>query len=78
MVERWVLGQMLVSELALEKETAQFKQDNNKLAVTKKQLTGQVEDMNTKIEDYQSQLQSLSNQTSKLWFGKNNWKTLSV
>ncbi len=54
--------QLETDKLALEKGNAQLKQENKNLAATRDKLAGQVEDINTKKEDYQSQLQSLSNQ----------------
>ena len=55
-------AQLEKGKLALEKETAQIKQENKKLAATRDKLTGQIEEINTKKEDYQGQLQSLYNQ----------------
>ncbi len=47
------------ANLMLKKENAQFNQENNKLAATRDKLTSQIENINTKKEDYQGQLQSL-------------------
>jgi hypothetical protein len=55
-------SQLEKDKLALEKGNAQLKQENKNLAVTRDKLVGQVEDINTKKEDYQSQLQSLADQ----------------
>jgi hypothetical protein len=55
-------AQLEKDKLALEKGNAQFRQENKNLAATRDKLTSQVKDINTKKEDYQSQLQSLSNQ----------------
>ena len=57
-----VNAQLEKHRLALEKGNAQLKQENNNLVATRDKLAGQVEDINTKKEDYQGQLQSLSNQ----------------
>ena len=56
-----VNAQLGKDKLALEKGNAQLKQENKNLAATRDKLAGQVEGINTKKEDYQSQLQSLSN-----------------
>ncbi len=55
-------AQLETDKLALEKKNAQLKQENKNLAATRDKLTSQVEDINTKKEDYQGQLQSLYNQ----------------
>jgi len=55
-------AQLEIENLVLEKKNTQLKQENENPAATRDKLAGQVEDINTKMADYQSQLQSLSNQ----------------
>lgn len=55
-------AQLEKDKLALEKENTQLKQRNNKLAATGNILTGQIEDMNAKVKNYRSQLESLFEQ----------------
>jgi len=55
-------AQLETDRLALEKKNTQLKQDNKKLTVTSNKLVGQIEDMNAKVNDYQSQLHSLTDQ----------------
>ena len=55
-------AQLEKDKLALEKGNAQLKQENINLETIRDKLAGQVEDMNSKIEGYYSQLQSLYKQ----------------
>ncbi len=55
-------AQLEKDKLALEKGNAQLKHENKNLEATRDTLAGQVEDINTKTGDYQSQLQSLYTQ----------------
>jgi FtsZ-binding cell division protein ZapB len=56
-----VNAQLEKDKLALEKKNVKLKQENEKLMANRNNLVGQVDDLNTKVKNYQDQLQSLAN-----------------